>query len=146
MKPFLVLCGGAVIAAVVAPFFLKIDGVPLMTTDELIDDHTPAALKTPTRVYRWQDADGSWHFGSEPPPDAHGARVESIEIEERITTLERGWQGRSAKPSTAPKAPEIPGIAGYVSGGKAVMDDAVREVEKLNQRTEQLEAMRQSLP
>jgi hypothetical protein len=147
MKPFLILCSLAVLAAVVGPFFMKVNGQPIMTTDKLIDDSTPDALKAPTTVYRWQDAQGNWHFGNERPEDTAGQRVETIAVEERMTRLGSGWQGRPLTPAgEKPEVEfEVPGIAGYVKSGKAVMQDAVRETQKLNQRTEQLEAMRQSL-
>lgn len=147
MKPFLILCSLAVLAAVVGPFFMKVNGQPIMTPDQLIDDSTPDALKAGTKVYRWQDERGNWHFGNEAPEDAAGLRVEAIEVEERMTRLDSGWQGRPLTPAgqTPEVEFEVPGIAGYVKNGKAVMQDAVRETQKLNQRTEQLEAMRQSL-
>lgn len=79
----------ALIAAVVAPFYLKgPDGMPLMTVDKFVDDNTPEALVTPTEVYRWQDADGVWQFGDEPPATA-GAQA--VEIRPNITPIKADW-------------------------------------------------------
>ena len=91
-----------VILACIGPFFLKgPDGKPLMTLDdwkpefpEVLIDLLPksakgsledeAAVNEPTKVYRWQDEDGIWHFST----DADDAdRGEVMELDGNINTI-----------------------------------------------------------
>ena len=137
MKPFLVILGIILLAALAAPFFLSLNGKPLMTVDEVLDDATPTALKSTTNIYRWQDEQGVWQFGEEPPANSNGAQ--SVQIEDKITNLGKGWHGgiRRAAPA-APPIP-IPGIGGLLQG-KEMMDAAKQQVGNLNQRTEHMDA------
>ncbi|MFK7913984.1 MAG: DUF4124 domain-containing protein [Pseudomonadales bacterium] len=140
MRPTLIICALAVLGALVAPFFLKIGGQPIMTIDEVVDDATPDALHTPTEIYRWQDADGSWHFGQQPPS---GSNAESVSVEDKITRMDKGWHVNPLDAGPKPAADfEVPGIAAYADGGKQLMQKATAEVENLNQRTQALEALR----
>lgn len=144
MKLLAVVCILALLGALVAPFFLTVNGKPMLTLDKVVDDATPDALETPTEVFRWQDANGQWHFG-EAPPD--GQSAEQIALEERITGLDAGWHVKPLD-SDKPK-PELgiaaPGVAGYVEAGQKLMNQAATQVDVLNQRTAELEAMRQQL-
>ena len=142
MKPFAILCIVALLGALVVPFFLTVNGKQILTVDKVIDDATPAALTTPTAVYRWRDANGQWHFGEAPPA---GQAAEQLALEERITALDSGWH---VKPlvSDEPK-PELgmtaPGVAGYVEAGQRLMHQAAGQVDAINQRTAELESLRQ---
>ncbi len=140
MKPFYTLIGLVLLAALVAPFFITLQGQPLMTVDEVLDDATPDALKSTTEVYRWQDEHGVWQFSEEPPPQASAHAAETVQIEDKITSLGKQWHGgiRPRTPST-PTQP-IPGIGGLLQG-KELMDAAQSQVGNANQRTEQLNAV-----
>lgn len=140
MRPMLIICALAVLGALIAPFFLTVGGKPIMTVDDVVDDATPDVLQSPTEIYRWQDANGTWHFGEQPPSDGV---AESVSVEDKITRMDSSWHVNPLEPATAPKAEfQAPGIAAYADGGKKLMEQATAEVEKLNQRTEALEAMR----
>lgn len=119
---------------------MTLQGQPLMTVDEVLDDATPSALKSSTEVYRWQDEHGVWQFSEEPPPQASAHSAETVQIEDKITSLGKRWHGgiRASAPST-PTMP-IPGIGGLLQG-KAMMDTAQSQVSNANQRTEHLDAV-----
>lgn len=140
MKPFFILISLVLVAAIAAPFFLTLQGQPLITVDEVLDDATPDLLKTSTEVYRWQDEHGGWHFSEEPPPQANVRNAETVQIEDKITSLGKQWHGgiRSQSPSVSTQP--IPGIGGLLQG-KAMMDEAQSQVSNANQRTEHLDAI-----
>lgn len=140
MKPFFILIGLILVAALAAPFFLTLQGQPLMTVDEVLDDATPNALKSPTDVYRWQDEHGVWQFSEEPPPQASAHRAETVQIEDKITSLGKQWHGGIRPQAPASPTQPIPGIGGLLQG-KAMMDAAQSQVTNANQRTEQLDAV-----
>lgn len=142
MKPFLILLSLAVVAALAAPFFLKIGGQPIMTVGDVLDDATPEALKTKTDIYRWQDEHGVWQFGEEPPAQTGVAQV--VDVEDKITGLERGWDGGGRR--SAPQTPNmpIPGVGGLLQG-KEIMEAAKTQVGNLNQRNEHMEAALQDI-
>ena len=143
MKFFLSICVIAVVGALAAPFFLQVGGKPVMTVDDVINDATPAALQTPTQIYKWQDAQGHWHFGEQPPADQP---AQTLDVQDKIIRMEDGWHG---EPLTQPDRTDVkfqtPGIAAYADGGRALMEQATVEVERLNERTEKLEKMRSEL-
>lgn len=144
MKPFAVICILVLLGALVAPFFITVNGQPLLSLDKVLSDMTPDAVNTPTEVYRWQDENGSWHFGEAPPA---AVAAERVRVDDRITPMDSGWH---VKPLTEPGTKSslgmtAPGIAGYVQGGQALMDKAAVEVQKLNERTDRMASMRRGL-
>ncbi|MGI9327101.1 MAG: hypothetical protein ACR2PZ_17920 [Pseudomonadales bacterium] len=143
MKFFLTICTLAVIGALVVPFFLNVGGKPIMSVDAVIDDATPAALQSPTQVFKWQDKHGLWQFGETPP---EGQAVEPVEVQDKITRMDDDWHGEALTPASKPavKLP-TPGFAAYADGGRALMEQATTEVDRLNERTKKLEQMRQDL-
>ena len=140
MRPTLIICAIAILGALIAPFFLKVGGKPIMTIDAVVEDATPAVLHAPTEIYRWQDADGTWHFGQEQPD---GIQAQSISVEDKITPMDSGWHVNPLDAGPKPDVEfEVPGVAAYADGGKKLMQKATAEVENLNQRTATLEALR----
>ncbi len=97
-------------AALIGPFFInKPDGEPIMsfpTTDSLNpakllsgdDKTTPSSNTTSfgsgTTVYKWQDAQGQWHYGDQPPEnnpsvstlqvDSNTNIIQSLKVEPEI--------------------------------------------------------------
>lgn len=79
------------IAALVAPMFIQgTDGKPLLQLSDLLpqlpavteksgtaDTSRPAKTTSASKVYRWQDAQGQWHYSDTPP--AH-TRSESVTL------------------------------------------------------------------
>lgn len=145
MRPMFTVCAIAVLAAMAGPFFLKIDGQPIMTVDQVVSDISPAGPDTGTEVFRWQDAEGNWHFAQQPPPGIH---AEALMIEDKITPTGQSLRGQNrpdkSESTSSAQAPKfaVPGIAAYADGGKKLMENAKSEVEKLNQRTLTLEQLR----
>ena len=144
MKLFATLCIIALLGALCAPFFISVNGKPMLTLDKVIDDATPDGLSTPTNVYRWQDEHGRWQFGEQPP---RSVPAERVSVDDRITRMDDGWH---VKPLTAvgdepALGLQVPGVTGYVQGGQQLMDKAAAEVEKLNERANQMERMRRDL-
>lgn len=116
MRLFVKLMVIVLIAALAGPFFIKgPDGRPLMTTDDVTASIasskaslarqwqrlTTGAARAAgndnagkTRVYRWQDADGQWHYSDEPGPDGQS---EMMYVDPDVNRL--------APPPPAPPAP-----------------------------------------
>lgn len=144
MKLFSILCIIVLLGALCAPFFITVNGKPMLTLDQVIDDARPDALTPTTEVYRWQDEHGRWHFSEQPPADTAAERVS---VDDRITGMDSGWHVKPlTEPGTRPAlGMQAPGIAGYVQGGQQLMDKAAAEVEKLSERAEQMEHLRRNL-
>lgn len=68
------------IVAVSAPFFIdNKQGEPMLSlpsADDILpgkaflNDPSPATLRGDRTVYKWQDTQGSWHYGDTPPAEA----------------------------------------------------------------------------
>ncbi len=143
MKFFLSICAVAIISALVVPFFLNVDDKPIMSVDEVIDDATPAALQSRTQVFKWRDDHGHWQFGEAPP---EGQVAEPVKVQDKITRMDDDWHGETLTPASKRDVKlAAPGIAAYVDGGRALMERATTEVDRLNERTKNLEQMRQGL-
>ncbi len=142
-----------VILACAGPFFINgPDGNPLMTLEDLKPDITspadllPDALTpdpapaAPTRVYRWQDADGVWQFSNN-PADAQGA--EEMALDGNINTMEAFKAPEKKAQAGKPSAPSsIPGVA-TVSPGQAaeLMNTVTNLQETIDARKSDMDAM-----
>ena len=83
------------------------DGKPLLTLDKLklpampdipvaevsLPSMQEGAAAAPVTVYKWQDAEGSWHFSNEPPPA--GVAYQTTELDPNANLI----QGVKAAPS-----------------------------------------------
>ncbi len=90
-----------------------------------------------TTVYKWQDADGEWHFSNTPPPQGVASQIQTYRADTNVIQAPRQAQKPttatpSSANSTAPTEPD-PGIPGLPSPAKAkkLLDDA-RAVQDLN--------------
>ncbi len=88
-----------------------------------------------TTVYKWQDADGEWHFSNTPPPPGVASQVQTYRAD---TNVIQAPQTPKAPATVAPKrqaAAEAPdsSIPGLPSPDKVkkLMDDA-RAVQDIN--------------
>lgn len=108
MKLFVkVLCFGVVLA-LAGPFLMRgPDGQPLYTpaqawrslTNSLPSIAVPDVVPSqPVAVYRWQDAEGQWHFSGQPP--AEGTPYTVLEIDPKTNTV-----------GTAPEPPPEEAVA-----------------------------------
>jgi len=90
-----------------------------------------------TTVYKWQDADGEWHFSNTPPPQGVASQMQTYRADTNIIQAPQQPQEPTAvTPAPANSAPPIepdPGIPGLPSPAKAkkLLDDA-RAVQDLN--------------
>lgn len=80
----LILLGMVGLAA--APFILKKpDGTPWLNLKELLNSTDKAVAKVeeviptpkkPTKMYKWQDSEGKWHFSDKPSNDFDSSKVQ----------------------------------------------------------------------
>jgi len=97
---------------------------------EGLDD---AESKT-TTVYKWQDADGEWHFSNNPPPQGVASQVQTYRADTNVIQAPRPPKTAAAPPANeATPAEADSGIPGLPSPAKAkkLLDDA-RAVQDLN--------------
>lgn len=145
MPMFIKLMILAVVVACAAPFFLKgPDGQPLMTIDQFIaNEHqntnlpdvssmTHAAKSSPTRVYKWKDSDGVWHF-SDSADDAPGA--EMIEVDGPVNTMQATATGNNTTSLPAAQVPAQGERIADVSPDQ--LKQAMQAAEKLQQTIDQ---------
>ncbi len=139
VKPFYMFISLFVIAALVAPFFLEIDGKPLMRPEDALPNPKAMLPTAEPAIYRWQDADGVWQF-SETPPANGGA--EKMSIRPNIDPMPATKLPTEAEPVAAcgppgPAAPSplstIPGIGGLLQG-KELMHEAQAQADALEKR------------
>lgn len=90
-----------------------------------------------TTVYKWQDADGEWHFSNTPPPQGVASQIQTYRADTNVIQAPSQQQQKpidaTPPPSSAPSTEPDPGIPGLPSPAKAkkLLDDA-RAVQDLN--------------
>ena len=89
-----------------------------------------------TTVYKWQDADGEWHFSNTPPPQGVASQVQTYRADTNVIQAPRQQQkpiAATPPQSSAPPTEPDPGIPGLPSPAKAkkLLDDA-RAVQDLH--------------
>ena len=88
--------------------------------------------KTTTTVYKWQDADGEWHFSNTPPPQGVASQVQTYRSD--TNTIPAAQRDKPAGVTTS----NTP-ILGPLGTAKKTIDDA-RAVQGLNDnRTKMLD-------
>ncbi|MEO0366627.1 MAG: DUF4124 domain-containing protein [Pseudomonadota bacterium] len=160
MKLFVKLMVFIVVLALMGPFFLKgPDGRPLWelptrlpSLNEVSNAVVPDALEDPNvEVYRWQDENGQWHFGSTPPASS---RYETLQIDTRTNavavepppTLESRDSDEGAVASSAADQPDSPYVSDVLpipdpEVAKQLIEDARALQELTQQRTEEIDAI-----
>ncbi|MEM9171854.1 MAG: DUF4124 domain-containing protein [Pseudomonadota bacterium] len=94
MKLFIKFLALVVVLALAGPFFIKgPDGQPLWSWQQTLEAVKRApgnAVKqtipgaSEVDVYRWQDADGQWHYSGEPP---EGIQTELLKVDPRTNMV-----------------------------------------------------------
>ena len=87
-----------------------------------------------TIVYKWQDANGEWHFSNSPPPQGVASQVQTYRADTNVIQAPRPPKTPAAPPATATAPAQADtGIPGLPSPAKAkkLLDDA-RAVQDLN--------------
>jgi hypothetical protein len=79
MKFFTKLLLLALVAALVAPFFIKgKNGEPLLNFNDFVSGNTAISgfePKKPTKMYKWKNSKGEWQFGDTPPEDSNASEM-----------------------------------------------------------------------
>lgn len=151
MKAFLFFMALLVILALVAPFFLQVNGKAIMTVEDDLPDPTALVPKPEQAVYRWQDADGVWHFSESPPTSGDAERITlrpNIDAMPATSLAPAAASTADNDPPPAPASPVrtdlIPGIGGLLQG-KALMQEAQEQADALEARGAHLDAALQDL-
>jgi hypothetical protein len=80
MKFFTKLLLLALVAALVAPFFIKgKNGQPLLNFKDLISNNAAIRALEPkkeTKMYKWKNSKGEWQFGDTPPDGSNAAEMQ----------------------------------------------------------------------
>lgn len=145
MRTYLVILALLVIAALIAPYFLKgPDGQPLMRA-EVPAAVVPGALGAGDTVYRWQDEHGVWQFG-ESPPQGVEAQAVVLDSESGITPLGPGWQVEERHDSTPSDAAIPADTLDLLTGAPHILQAAEAARNKVNDHTGDLEKLLDSAP
>ncbi len=109
-----------------------------------IDPGVISTEQTRKVFHKWQDSNGQWHFGEEVP---EGVKAVAVEVDTAANIIQ-GVRAPSApvadkKPVAEPTGP-IPGIPMTVNPADipAMMENARQLEKQLNQRQQQIEAVR----
>ena len=106
----------------------------------MINQLTPDASPNPTAVYKWQDAQGNWQYGDNPPANTDYQTVE-LQGVQTITMPTVQSVSSSTESSDTPDSSITP-LTPFTDPGKIkqLVDDA-KNVQKLSQ--ERVEALEQ---
>lgn len=104
---------------------------------------SPAVLSSSSgKMYKWQDAQGRWHFSNEKPQVESEVRVEALPQVKNLLpapVARRGSSSTIASPSSSPL------LGGLPTGGLSIsMDQAgqlLKQVEKISKDAEQRKAL-----
>lgn len=171
MKLLLKLLIVILIAAVAAPMLIKgADGQPLMKPSQLLPDALltglgfvpsrsvaptvslparPESTHTPgTQVYRWQDAQGQWHYSDRPlDQKAEATLIRQTNQIQAYSPKESSSQTSSVS-TTAKPAVKLPEISASSSLSGADMEALMKQVQEtqrlLQERQAQIDALTQS--
>lgn len=128
------------------------DGKPLLSLNQLKLPALPELpwsntdrADQPVTVYKWQDAEGSWQFGNEPP---QGVAYESRELDPNTNLLAGVEAAPSATPvTTEGKLPVQTGtelVYGYTPDKIEAMMEKTRQVrDSMNAHHQRLEGLDQ---
>ena len=144
---------GVLIIACIAPLFIKgPDGKPIMTIDDWIPEVPESAEKLagniadevvptePTRVYKWQDEDGQWHFSNTPPNALASEEMEldgdinimdPFEVPEEEEEVASGGMEMPSNPFMTASPDQVEEMMETVNGLQGTLDDRAAEIDKL---------------
>lgn len=142
MKIKIGLMLAVLVAAVIAPYFIKgSDGQPLMSFDSPAPDIL-SSEETRQQFVKWQDASGVWHFG-ETAPD--GVQSETVHVDTaaniiRSVKIEKPTAKTSSAKSTEITQPSLP-MPMTISPDKVgkLIEDAQNVENLMNDRIEQID-------
>lgn len=140
------------LTALAVPFFIdNKDGEPMLSlpnSDSLKPEGFSSGTKT--TVYKWQDAQGNWHYGDAPPEQQQG--VATLEINSNTNLIQGLKPPKASSTASSPSSATSPAPAAakmtdsnkdILSFERAtnVMKDAKLAAKAMEQRNEQLKAI-----
>lgn len=151
---------GLLIVACIAPFFIKgPDGEPVMTLDdwrvELPEAMTswfdqPSTSSGVTgesaaasKIYKWQDEDGSWHFGNAPPEAVVAEALQLGEVN-LMPAYEPPPAARQAQTQTAAPAAPIGAVTATPGQIKEMMNTVNNLQQTIDSRKTEMDALTES--
>ncbi len=136
---FITIC--LLAAAIILPFFFKVEnGKPTLAMptsadlipDKILPDSITGNQSSPSSTsnsssnkvsfYKWQDADGMWHYGDRPPPSAKNLSTMNVNTNANIIQslkLESDEEEKEFEQETKPKMSET------LADGQLTADDAL---------------------
>jgi len=96
------------------------------------------AEENPSGIYKWQDEQGTWHYG-DAPPDRKQATEMNIDLKQNVidAVVSRDKPAAETEEKTEPESP-LPSGSAYTPGTvKKLVNDAQGLQQKLDQRFEQ---------
>lgn len=124
------------IALLAAAYFLApedIDGTPAVLSQGLAKIRSLSGTDRQTSsVYKWQDAEGGWHFSTTPPPAGIASEVQIYRNDSNVIQAPRPTAPPKTTATRQPAAEtsSIPGLSS-VNNAKDALNDA-RAVQDLN--------------
>lgn len=137
------------ITALAVPFFIdNKDGEPMLSLPSS-DSLKPGGFSssTKTTVYKWQDAQGNWHYGDAAPEQQQG--VATLKINSNTNLIQGFKPTEASNPKSSATSP-APAAAKMTDSNKDilsferatnVMKDAKLAAKAMEQRNEQLKAI-----
>lgn len=104
--------------------------------------------KKTTKVYKWQDKDGAWHFSNQPPPKGVASKVVTYRSDSNLTQApkapaEPAPTGPAAQPATTTPPPADSNLPLLPITDpervKQLIDDAKNVQQLLDNRQQQIE-------
>ncbi|MEM6818697.1 MAG: DUF4124 domain-containing protein [Pseudomonadota bacterium] len=158
MKLFVKLMAFVVVLALAGPFFLKgPDGqpfwkLPTKTADfkALAGRAVPEPLKdTTVEVYKWQDANGQWHYGEAPPDSGEfnlmeiDTSINAVDVEPPVSFAQESPEAESPAGENVMPSPHISPLIPIPDpeATRQLLDDVKAIQELADERARQLEAI-----
>ncbi|ASP37798.1 hypothetical protein CHH28_03520 [Bacterioplanes sanyensis] len=133
----LLLLGGALMGPYLMSRYLNMGSAPEMRPDVLSTESTRQTY------FKWQDANGQWHFGDEPP---EGVQVHSVNVDTAANILQpvavaKKQPEADKKPDDAPQKTLPLPMTVDPDGVKDMMEKAENVQNLMNERNEQLKQL-----
>jgi len=96
------------------------------------------AEENPSGIYKWQDEQGTWHYGDAPPNTAQSTEM-NIDLQQNVidAVVSRGKPAAETEEKTKPESPLPSGSTYNPSTVKKLVNDAQGLQQKLDQRFNQ---------
>lgn len=102
----------------------------------------PETDKNETKVYKWQDAAGEWHFSNQPPPSGVSSSVETYRSDVNITQAPPPVEEAPAQPDASADIPQTAAPLLPITDPERVqqlIEDAKNVQKLVDQRHQQID-------